>query len=251
MQVPTVHWDMTTSDVLTMERVAGVGLNRKEELSALQVDRQRLAKDLAEIFLHQFFKTGLFHADPHPGNILVTPDGRIGLVDFGMAGRLDTELRRQLATSFIAMSRRDLDVITDVYMEIGAVSDEADLFLYDVKIVAEHVHREYLGISNNLILSNLRLLADQGRDVWLRIPVLPGINDDEENLNQFMSLILELSGIQKICLIPFQAVEQNAFTCPGTLRDEAGNLYGPAESAEKIKEKLLSVTDRVVVVTPG
>lgn len=131
------------------------------------------------------------------------------------------------------------------------ISDEADLFLYDVKIMVEQIHREYLGISNDLVLSNLRLLAGQGRDVWLRIPVLPGINDDEENVEGFMSLILELPEIRKICLIPFQAVEQNAFMCPGTLRDEEGHLHGPAESAERIKEKLSSVSDRVIVITPG
>ncbi len=127
VRVPAVLWGMTTSNVLTMERLEGVSLNRREELAAFDVDRKQLARDLAEVFLHQFFKTGLFHADPHPGNILVTPDGRIGLVDFGMSGRLDGELRDYLVASFIALSRRDLDVITDVYMEIGAIPDDVEL----------------------------------------------------------------------------------------------------------------------------
>ena len=125
--VPAVHWDLTTSDVLTLERIVGVSMTKKAELAALKVDRKRLARDLVEIFLHQFFKAGLFHADPHSGNILVTPDGRIGLVDFGMAGRLSEELRAQLATSFIALTKKDLDVIADVYTEIGVLSPETDL----------------------------------------------------------------------------------------------------------------------------
>jgi len=125
--VPAVYWDLTTSDVLTLERIAGVSLTKKAELSALKIDRKRLARDLVEIFLHQFFKAGLFHADPHSGNILVTPDGRIGLVDFGMAGRLGEELRAHLATSFIALTKRDLDVIADIYMEIGVVSPGSDI----------------------------------------------------------------------------------------------------------------------------
>jgi len=127
VRVPAVLWHMTTSSVLTLERLEGVSLSRREDLAALDVDKKRLARDLVEVFLHQFFRTGLFHADPHPGNILVTPDGRIGLVDFGMSGRLDDELRGYLVASFIALSRRDLDVITDVYLEIGAIPDEADL----------------------------------------------------------------------------------------------------------------------------
>ena len=122
--VPAVYWDLTTSDVLTLERIAGVSLTKKAELAALNIDRKRLARDLVEIFLHQFFKAGLFHADPHSGNILITPDGRIGLVDFGMAGRLSEELRAHLATSFIALTKKDVDVIADMYMEIGVVSPD-------------------------------------------------------------------------------------------------------------------------------
>ena len=105
----------------------GVSLNKKAELAALEIDRKRLARDLTEIFLRQFFTAGLFHADPHSGNILVTPDGRIGLVDFGMAGRLSDELRAYLATSFIALARKDLEILADVYMEIGVVSPDTDV----------------------------------------------------------------------------------------------------------------------------
>jgi len=127
VRVPEVIWDMTTPDVLVMERLAGISLSRQKELAELGIDRAAVARALAECFLHQFFRTGLFHADPHPGNILITSDGRIGLVDFGMAGRLSTELRSYLATSFIALTRRDLDIITDIYLEIGALSDETDV----------------------------------------------------------------------------------------------------------------------------
>jgi ubiquinone biosynthesis protein len=125
--VPAVYWELTTSDVLTLERIAGVSLTKKAELAALKIDRKRLARDLVEIFLHQFFKAGLFHADPHSGNILVMPDGRIGLLDFGMAGRLGEELRAHLATSFIALTKKDLDVIADIYTEIGVVSPDSDV----------------------------------------------------------------------------------------------------------------------------
>jgi ubiquinone biosynthesis protein len=125
--VPTVYWDLTTSDVLTLERIAGVSLTKRAELAALNIDRKRLARDLVEVFLYQYFKAGLFHADPHSGNILVTPDGRIGLLDFGMAGRLSEDLRAHLATSFIALTKKDLDVIADIYTEIGVVSPGCDV----------------------------------------------------------------------------------------------------------------------------
>ena len=124
--IPRVHWEYTTARVLTLERLEGTSLNDREGIAALDVDRAALARDLAEVFLEQFFKIGLFHADPHPGNILIRKDGRISLVDFGMTGRLDSEVRRGLATSFIALMARDLDIIVDVYMEIGAVPDDVD-----------------------------------------------------------------------------------------------------------------------------
>lgn len=127
VRVPKVHWECTSANVLTLERVSGISLNRREEIAAADVDTKQLARDLAEVFLQQFFRTGLFHADPHPGNILITPDGKIGLVDFGMTGRLDNDLRRCLATSFIALAARDMDIITEIYMEIGALPEDTDV----------------------------------------------------------------------------------------------------------------------------
>jgi len=126
VRVPKVYWEWTTGNVLTLERIQGVSLNKMDEIRERRTDMPRLARDLIEAFLRQFLRTGLFHADPHPGNILVLDDGRIGLVDFGMTGRLDNEIRRNLATSFIALMGRDLDAIVDVYMEIGAVPEDAD-----------------------------------------------------------------------------------------------------------------------------
>lgn len=125
--VPKVYWDLTTANVLILERMEGVSLNQKKKLAGLPLDWKQIARDLVEAFFQQFFKTGLFHADPHAGNILVKEDGRICLVDFGMSGRLDSHLRNCLATSFIALVQGDMDVITDVYMEIGVVSDDTDV----------------------------------------------------------------------------------------------------------------------------
>jgi ubiquinone biosynthesis protein len=129
VRIPKVYWHYTTSRVLTMERLTGTSLNRREELTARGVDRKRLARELTEVFLFQYFKSGLFHADPHSGNILVLEDGRIGLVDFGMAARLSSELRAHLGTSFIALARRDLEMITEVYVEIGAIGPDTDVAL--------------------------------------------------------------------------------------------------------------------------
>lgn len=127
VQIPTVYWHLTTSSVLTLQRLSGTSLSDTQALAALPVDRKQLARNLAECFLTQFFKTGLFHADPHGGNIFVTQDGSIALLDFGMCGRLDRELRSSLATTMIALARGDLDLIAEVYMDIGVIAEETDV----------------------------------------------------------------------------------------------------------------------------
>ena len=127
VQIPVVFWNLTTPSILTMQHLSGTGLSDVQAVAALPVDHRLLARHLVECFLTQFFKTGLFHADPHGGNILITPHGRIALLDFGMSGRLDSELRGSLATTFIALARGDLDMITEIYTDIGVIAEETDL----------------------------------------------------------------------------------------------------------------------------
>jgi ubiquinone biosynthesis protein len=77
--------------------------------------------------MKQFFENGIFHADPHPGNILAMPDGRVGLLDYGAVGHLSPELKGQLATTLIALVRGDLDLIISVYTDMGILSETADV----------------------------------------------------------------------------------------------------------------------------
>ena len=91
------------------------------------VDKRKLAADVTSIFMKQYFEMGVFHADPHPGNILVTDAGKICLIDFGLAGHISRGLREQLVTTFIALDRDDFDTIVDVYAEMGMTSADTDL----------------------------------------------------------------------------------------------------------------------------
>jgi len=134
-----------------------VSLNAPDALDALNVDRKEIARNMAKVFLTQFFKTGLFHADPHAGNILIMEDGRIALLDFGMAGRLDRELRRSLATTFIALARSDLEMIAEVYVDIGVIAEETDLS--ELKSDMSEILDRYYGIPIKRVDVN-RCLAD-------------------------------------------------------------------------------------------
>jgi len=88
IRVPTIHRDLSTKKVLTEEYVAAPSIVDAEALLAIGADRASIADRLIEAFMHQIFDVGVFHADPHPGNILIEPDGTIVLIDLGAVGRI-------------------------------------------------------------------------------------------------------------------------------------------------------------------
>ena len=121
---PAVFWEFTTAAVLTIQRFDGVPIGDIEELDRRGHDRKRLAKELGECFMSQYFQTGMFHADPHPGNLLVLGDGTIGMIDFGMIGHLSTEVKNRLTTMFIAASTEDIDFLADAAAELGDAGED-------------------------------------------------------------------------------------------------------------------------------
>lgn len=125
VHTPEVYWEYTTSSVLTLGRLRGRNISEVIK-EAPDSQRKLLARRLADAFMKQYFELGLFHGDPHPGNILVDEEGHISIVDFGMVGHLTEELKDQLAATVIALVNRDLDVIIDTYEDIGILPPEVD-----------------------------------------------------------------------------------------------------------------------------
>lgn len=126
VRVPRVYWDWTTRQVLTMEFVSGIRIDDIAALEAAGIDRREVAKTSARVLLEAVFLHGFFHADPHPGNMLVRPDGSIVLVDFGMVGELNDELRFALNRLLYGVVRRDSALLLDALIDAGiAVPPEA------------------------------------------------------------------------------------------------------------------------------
>lgn len=125
--IPNVFWDFTSHDTLVLERIEGVKLSDPALLEAGGVSAPRVADALADCFMRQYFLKGLFHSDPHPGNLFARADGTIALIDFGQIGHISDELRQQLVLSVIALANGDTDFIVDLYAEIGVFSDQTDL----------------------------------------------------------------------------------------------------------------------------
>lgn len=104
---PRVFWSTTTSRVLTLEFMEGLKINDVKALDAAGLDRRALADHSAAALAQMIFEDGFFHADPHPGNMFVEPDGRISIIDFGMVGEIDDKLRGDLGHLLIALARKD------------------------------------------------------------------------------------------------------------------------------------------------
>jgi ubiquinone biosynthesis protein len=122
--IPKAYDDLSTRRVLVMERLDGVAISKVGDFGG--ADRRQLARDLLATMLRQIVVDGVFHADPHPGNILFLAGGRLGLIDFGSVGRLDSELRASLQRLLVALDRRDPVALTDALLEVTARPDELD-----------------------------------------------------------------------------------------------------------------------------
>jgi ubiquinone biosynthesis protein len=125
--IPTVYPDLTTEKVLVMERFEGMRIDDIEGIEALGVDRAELAKRGVDIYFKMIFEDGFFHADPHPGNIFVLPDGRIALMDFGIVGWVTPDTMEKIANAFLAIIKKDFDLLVNQYVELGLVSDRVDI----------------------------------------------------------------------------------------------------------------------------
>ena len=117
--VPEIFWDWCTSEVMVMERMDGIPVSQVDALRKAGIDIPRLAANGVEIFYTQVFRDGFFHADMHPGNVLVAPDGRFIALDFGIMGTLTDTDKHYLAQNFIAFFQRDYKRVAEVHIESG------------------------------------------------------------------------------------------------------------------------------------
>ncbi|MDP2110666.1 MAG: ubiquinone biosynthesis regulatory protein kinase UbiB [Thiobacillus sp.] len=119
--VPGVYWDYCGHDVMVMDRMDGIPVSQIERLREAGVDIPKLAAAGVEIFFTQVFRDGFFHADMHPGNILVKPDGQYIALDFGIMGTLTEVDKQYLARNFLAFFRRDYKGVALAHLESGWV----------------------------------------------------------------------------------------------------------------------------------
>lgn len=129
IKVPAVYWERTSGRVLCMEYVPGTKINNVDELFKMGLDTSRIARLTVEAYLQQLLRHGLFQADPHPGNIAVDPanGGRLIFYDFGMVGRIDSDVRKGLLDLFYGVYEKSTDQCLDALSRMGVLLPTGDL----------------------------------------------------------------------------------------------------------------------------
>jgi predicted unusual protein kinase regulating ubiquinone biosynthesis (AarF/ABC1/UbiB family) len=197
VRVPQVAWEHTTLRVLTLEDVSAIRLSDYEAITAAGIDRLKVADKLVETYLQQIFEDGVFHADPHPGNLFVTPVGEAGdfeltFIDFGMVGRVPDNLRAGLRGALIAIGTQDASRMVAAFKSLDLLLPTADVKL--LELASAQVFDRFGGMA----MSDLRNISDedlmsfglQFRELMLNMPFqLP------ENLLLLGRTIAILSGM--------------------------------------------------------
>ncbi|MEM9273773.1 MAG: AarF/ABC1/UbiB kinase family protein [Cyanobacteria bacterium P01_F01_bin.143] len=127
VSVPRVYWRYTSPRVLTLEYLPGIKISHYEALEAAGLDRKLLARLGAKAYLHQLLNNGFFHADPHPGNIAVSPDGSLIFYDFGMMGQIKSNIREKLMDTLFGIAQKNGSLVVDSLIELGALVPTGDL----------------------------------------------------------------------------------------------------------------------------
>ncbi len=186
VHVPKIYWDATTTKVLTMEFINGDKVTELDKLNARNVSPEKVNRLLIRTYLKQLLEDGFFHADPHPGNLLVMPDGRLAFFDFGMVGRITPQLQSKMIDAFFHVVAKDPAGIAQDLIDLDFMKPGSNPEV--VKPVVEKMFQFHL----NLKLKEVNFkeltydLADVMYDYPFRLP---------SNFTYIMRALMTLEGI--------------------------------------------------------
>ncbi len=168
--VPRVYWEYSSKKIVTLEYIDGVKVSDIETLKRMGFNLPRVAHIGTQFILKQVFEDGFFHADPHPGNLFLTRDGKIAPIDFGIMGRIDDWLMDEISDLLIAIWRRDVELILRVLVNLGALDLDAEP--YALRSELSEFLNKYYGLSLKKI--DMKALFNEGLEIiarhQLRIP---------------------------------------------------------------------------------
>ncbi|MFB6307854.1 MAG: ABC1 kinase family protein [Haloarculaceae archaeon] len=246
VRMPAVYHSHSTQRVLTMEYVGGTKITETDRLDELGLDRTELAETLQRVYLQMIIDDGVFHADPHPGNLAVEDDGTLVFYDFGMSGRVDPFVQDKIIDFYAAVAEQDIDAILDALIEMGTLSPEAD--------------REVMGEVMELAIADAR-----GEDIE-QYRVQQIVQQVEDTIYEFplrlpsnLALVLRVATVvEGVCVtldpdFDFIDVATNYLRSEGYiaegarqwLEDRGDELQDAAKSAVRVPPKLEDTLDRI------
>lgn len=170
VHIPSIFWEYTTSRVLTLEYVSGVKLEDHAALQAAGYSLPRLAEKLARAMIKQILEVGYFHADPHPGNILVLPGEVIGFLDFGLVGYISQQQKETFLRLILAVHRHQTDVLVQGLKELGTTTAplKENEFRQDIEVLLDKYYG--LPLARIRLGQAIRELMDVAFRHHLRLP---------------------------------------------------------------------------------
>jgi ubiquinone biosynthesis protein len=227
LRVPAVHDALSTERVIVLEWLDGVPLrDAAGHLAELGVDPAELARKLLASFLAQVLEVGVFNADPHPGNILILPDGELAQIDFGSVGRLHGAQRLALARLLIAVDRTDPEMLRDALLELTTAVGRIDLDTLDAALAQFLVQR--LG-------PTARPDAQMFNDLVVLLTDF-GLTFDPQLAGAFRALVT-LEGTLRVLVPSFAILEETKGLAAGI----GHRVFGPAALRGALADDLFRV----------
>jgi len=234
--IPDVVTECSSGNVITMEFSAGERIDLYAKLHPEEMPR--LINTLVRLTLQTIFEEGLFHADPHPGNVLVLPDGRLSLLDFGMTGELDEPMRESLTLLLEAVVKGDAKAAKDAYLEMapqGSENVNRAALLVDIKAVLYEIHRSDLA----------EVSIGDSFDSLLRAGSRNGVHNPGEFFLLTRTFVILESMIRQL------DPDHNYM---GSFREEISRLTAQHFSVARIKDKTIKLgreLERLISDSPG
>lgn len=164
--IPQIHWRYTSRRVITMEYLPGIKINDLSGLESATLPKAEIAVRLVKAYFQQLLIDGFFHADPHPGNIAVNPEGEIVLYDFGMVGSIQEETRLKMVSTFLNIVNKRTDAILSNLADLNMITPGADL--EEIRSVVDWALENYYDIPHDQL--NFEQLADEMAEVMYYYP---------------------------------------------------------------------------------
>ena len=170
IHIPRAFPKFSTTRVLTMELIEGIKLQETERLKAAGLDLEALARTGADAYMEMIFSNSFYHADPHPGNILILEGNVIGLLDFGMVGRIDERLHEDIGEMLLALSNFDAEHLTSIIVHISAVPPDFDRALLSLDVADFVSHFGNQSLDDFDLSGALNELIEMIRRYRIRLP---------------------------------------------------------------------------------